>query len=570
MTYKKKLEQLNLKKRLNVGYFFVIALMILSGIISIACFSTLYTNLNHYIHGAQTADTAVKMCRIDVNIAARNIREMALNDDTSTYSNYKQTVVDKLSEVDIQLKTLKATGIVDADVCQEYSDALQKWGEIGYAIIEDIESGDRDAASEKILKQCAPALQDVVTISDKIDDITNAEKEKALRSNQITVFSGILVVIVVIILATIIAARMGRKIVNSLVIPVRKIERATEELAKGNLQVEIDDSAEDEIGEMAGSLKSALQTLAAYVQDISVTMHKFSKGDFEVTPQVEWKGDFEEILDSFMDFEKNMAHMVENMRQVSNQVKDGSGQIADSSNDLADGAARQATIVEELASTLGRVSEQVSLNAENAITISEQVQESGRATEEGNCKMKDMVEAMLEIDESSAKISKIIASINEISSQTNLLALNASIEAARAGEAGKGFAVVADQVSVLAAQSAEAAKESASLIQTSVEAIEKGMFMAHDTAQQLQSVANGADAVVGMVNGMADELKQQAEAIRNINNKVAEINDVVQTNSATSQECAAASQQMSEQAVSLEKLICHLKIAKTENDKKSQ
>ena len=247
MTYK-KLEQLNLKKRLNAGYFFVIALMILSGIISIVCFSTLYTNLNHYIHGAQAADTAVKMCRIDVNIAARSIREMALNDDKSAYSEYKQTVVDKLTEVDTQLKTLKATGIVDSDLCQEYSDALKNWGEIGYAIIEDIESGDRDTASEKILKQCAPALQDVVTISGKIDDITNAEKEKALRNNQITVFSGILVVIAVIILATIIAARMGRRIVNSLVIPVRKIERATEELAKGNLQVEIDDSAEDEIG----------------------------------------------------------------------------------------------------------------------------------------------------------------------------------------------------------------------------------------------------------------------------------------------------------------------------------
>ena len=169
---------------------------------------------------------------------------------------------------------------------------------------------------------------------------------------------------------------------------------------------------------------------------------------------------------------------------------------------------------------------------------------------------------MSEINEASQQIGKIIATINDIASQTNLLALNASIEAARAGEAGKGFAVVADQVSVLASQSSDAAKESTILIDTSVQAVEKGMVIADETAKQLEHVVTGSKEITQQVNGVADALAAQTEAFDQINDGVDHINEVVQSNSATSQECAAASQEMNGQAEKLKDLIRGFKVGK--------
>jgi methyl-accepting chemotaxis protein len=175
--------------------------------------------------------------------------------------------------------------------------------------------------------------------------------------------------------------------------------------------------------------------------------------------------------------------------------------------------------------------------------------------------MDDMVDAMSEIEKSSQQIRKIIDTINDVATQTNLLALNASIEAARAGESGRGFAVVANQVTALAAQTASAAKESTELIENSITEVTRGMRITEEIAKQQSSVAENTKNIVEDVNKVAETLGAQKDAFVQLNEGVNQINDVVQTNSATSQQCAANSQEMNSQAENLGVLISRFKVA---------
>ena len=556
-----KLHQLNLHDKIKYIYATVIKFMILSGIVSIIGLSLLDIRFNSYVKGAQKANNAAKESIIDISSAARNIREMALNDDSSTYENYKNNVKTVLTDSQTQLDIIKNTNIIDDDLYNQYVKAFNEWGNIGYDIINQIEKGDLASAKNKIHTVCTPALNNLMSIADKMEDETNKEVDQAiLLSNVVAVIGGVAIVLFIVI-ASLISKKIGAKITEMIIEPLRDIDNVAKDLANGNLHSELTYHSDDELGTLAHSLRKSIRTLSSYVDDIKRSMQEFSHGNFDVKPEVEWKGDFEEILHAFMSFEASMADLVKNLQRVADQVAEGSEQIASSSTELAEGATNQAASVEELTASLANVSERVAQNSQNARAISGKVDELGTQLYESNGKMSEMVTSMSEIEKASKKISKIIETINQIASQTNLLALNASIEAARAGDAGKGFAVVADQVSALAAQSAEAAKESASLIDTSVAAVEKGMVIANDTASQLGAVVDNSRHIVDEVNNIADVLNTQTEAIKQVDDGVEAINDVVQTNSATSQECAAASQDMSTQADTLRGLIATLKIA---------
>ena len=562
---KNKLENLHLKERINYGYRKVIIMMLVSGLLSIVVIGILFFNMKHYVQNVTVADQAVKICRINVNAAARNIREMALNNDASSYDNYEQTVKKMLAEVDTQLNNLKKSGVVpDADY-EEYSSALADWGNIGYSIMEKIKSGDKDKAVDSILNDCTPALNKAVEIAIRLDEMTDEQSSRSVRVTVIFAVAGVACIIVCLVLAWKLTTKTGKKVLETILVPLREVEAVAQELTDGNLHSTLEYHSDDEIGRLAHSMRKSIRILGSYVDDIGRAMKMFADGNFDVQPEVEWKGDFVGILNSFMMFEKSMAEVIKGIQHVSDEVSSAAEQVAASSNDLADGATNQAAVVEELTATVEGVSEQVEKNSKTAKEISGRVDELGNAILESNGKMKDMVDSMNEINGASKEIDKIIATINEIGAQTNLLALNASIEAARAGEAGKGFAVVANQVNVLADQSAQAAKESATLIETSVKAVEKGMVIAGQTASQLQEVAENSQIITKEVTNIADTLETQATEIKQINDGIEQINDVVQTNSATSEECAASSQEMSSEAENLREMIQKFKISEDKN-----
>ena len=565
---KKKLENMHLQERINYGYKKVISMMLISGLFSIVVIGVLFANMGNYIENVTAADQAVKICRINVNAAARNIREMALNDDTSAYDGYEQTVEKLLTEVDDELKTLKRTGVVpDADY-EEYASALSDWGTLGYSIIEEIKNGDREKAIDSILNECTPALNKLVQIAIKLDDMTDEVSNRAARTTVIFTAAGIVCIIVCLVFALVLTKKTSKKVLDTILEPLRAVEDVAKELTEGNLHSTLEYHSEDEIGSLAHSMRKSIRILGSYVDDIDRAMKLFAEGNFDVQPEVEWKGDFVGILNSFMMFEESMAETIKDIQNVSNDVSSSSEQVASSSNDLADGATNQAAVVEELTATVAGVSEQVEKNSRSAREISGRVDELGNAIAESNGKMHEMVASMNEINEASREIDKIIATINQIASQTNLLALNASIEAARAGEAGKGFAVVANQVNQLADQSAQAAKESAALIETSVKAVEKGMVIAGETATQLEGVAENSKVITEEVTNIAETLETQTAEIQQINEGIEQINDVVQTNSATSEECAAASHEMSNEAENLREMIRKFKVAKFEKTEK--
>jgi methyl-accepting chemotaxis protein len=556
-------KDMGINKKLTVGFGILMGLMVLVAVLSVVGISILNGSVNSLVNGADAANEAIKDCRIDVNVAARSVREMALNTDEAKNAEYKAKVEEMLTDTDTQLKIIKSTGIVSDEMYQSYVDSLTAWANDAYDIVEKIEAGERDEAIEKIFNNCLPALDNLVSLALTIDGEIENAVDSSVRLSWVTYIGCVLTIVLISVLSIIISMYISRIISKSITEPLKEIEDCAKELSNGNLHTNLEVHSNDELGDLAHSLRKAIKTLSSYIDDISHSMGEFAKGNFDVQPESEWKGDFEEILDAFMMFEKNMADTVNGLQKVAFQVETGAEQVSATSMELAQGATDQASVMQQFTATIESVSEQVSANAKYAKNISKQVEAVGGEITITTDKMDDMVDAMAEIEKSSQQIRKIIDTINDVATQTNLLALNASIEAARAGESGRGFAVVANQVTALAAQTASAAKESTELIENSITEVTRGMRITEEIAKQQSSVAENTKNIVEEVNKVAETLGAQKDAFAQLNQGVNQINDVVQTNSATSQQCAANSQEMNSQADNLGQLISKFKVAES-------
>jgi methyl-accepting chemotaxis protein len=557
----KDYSNLKISSRLKMGFGTVLGLLLIGATLSIIGISVLNGGIKSLVNEAEVANEAIKDCRIQTNIAARNVREMALNPDPSTYAGYKENVETSLTDAGAQLTTLRQTGVISEELCQEYIDVFTSWANDAYTIVEEIEAGNIEVADDMIFNKCIPALGNLVTLAQEIDTEIDGVVDSYIQRCRWTYIGCLIMLIIMSILSVVISVYIGNSILKSIMTPLSQIEKCAQELTEGNLHTTLECHSEDELGDLAHSLRKAISILSSYVDDISTSMSEFAQGNFDVQPSVDWKGDFMGIRDAFTMFEENMADTINGIQKVASQVEMGAEQVSSTSMELAQGATDQASVMEEFTATIETVSEQVSANAKYAENISKQVEAVGGEITVTTDKMDEMVVSMGEIEKSSQQIRKIIDTINDVATQTNLLALNASIEAARAGESGRGFAVVANQVTALAAQTAAAAKESTELIENSIAEVARGKQITVEIAKQQNTVAMNTKSIVQEVNNVAETLGSQKDAFVQLNEGVNQINDVVQTNSATSQQCAASSQEMNCQADTLAKLIGKFKVA---------
>jgi methyl-accepting chemotaxis protein len=563
-TMKKfSMKNISISKKLKFGFGAMLVLTIIISALGIVGIRELNSAIYTIATQSSKANDAIKMCRIDVNIAARSVREMVINDDTSKYDSYKASIDNAMTDLGVELTTIQESGVVDEEMYQNYVNSLQSWAEDAYEIVDLIVAGNMDEAIDRINNTCTPALDNQVVLATELTDVIEAEVDSKLSRCQSIYRSSIVVVSLVAVLAVLCVIIVSRSILKAIAVPLAELQKAAQDLAEGDLHTEITYTSGDEFGQLADSLRSSVSTLGSYVSDISRAMEGFAEGDFTAQPSVEWKGDFVKILDSFSMFENQMADTITGMQEVAAQVENGAQQVSATSMDLAEGATNQATVMQQFTATLEDVSGQVSVNADYAGDISKHVEQVGDDISDTTEKMRAMVKSMNEIGESSQRIRQIIDTINDIAAQTNLLALNASIEAAHAGEFGKGFAVVANQVTSLATQSAECARESTQLIEDSLKEVANGMQLTDEIAKHQEDVAYNTKHIVSEVQNVATTLKSQNKSFEELSQGITQINDVIQTNSATSQECAASSQEMSGQANMLDSLVRRFKVVAT-------
>ncbi len=379
------------------------------------------------------------------------------------------------------------------------------------------------------------------------------DKDEFLIAANRTKLQLMILAVILIIIGVVAAKIIGKGIAE----PISNCAKRLELLSEGDLTTPVPEVKEqDEVGVLAKSLATLIRDFKSIVYEIHDCLGSIADGDLsKEIDDTMYPGEFAEIKENMITISEKLNNTLGQIEVATEQVFSGSQQVSSAAQSLAQGATEQASSIQEVAATVNEVSDRVKNTAENANAAKTQSDLSEEKLTECSAQMKEMVEAMNDINEKSAEISKIIKAIEDIAFQTNILALNAAVEAARAGVAGKGFAVVADEVRNLAGKSAEASNNTAALIEASTQSVSDGMKILKVTADTLEQVVEYSEKTAQFVNEITEDAESQSEAIGQIREAVEQISSVVQTTSATSEESAATSEELSSQAQILKTMV---------------
>ena len=384
---------------------------------------------------------------------------------------------------------------------------------------------------------------------------TEVLKELLQLTLSMLLIAGAAIVVLILLIVILVRRMIG--------IPVKELSRAATRIAEGELEQSIRYQSGDELGVLADDFNRVtvrLRDYVGYINEISEKLREIAGGNLAFTLEKEYTGEFEKIKTALDEISRELNRTMGQLQASSRDVASGAEQVSSGAVSLSQGSNEQAAEVETLAGHISAVSDSVHKVARGAQEASRISGELKRGLLSSNEKMQNMTEVIQKISDKSTQIHQIVKTIEDIAFQTNILALNAAVEAARAGAAGKGFAVVADEVRKLAGKSSAAARETTVLLSQTVDAMEDGVRAARETAESMMAVVDDADKMSSLVDGIAEYTKEQDASAAEITSGIEQIFTVVQTNVATAEASAAASEGLSGQAAVLREMVSRFRL----------
>ncbi|MEY8394338.1 methyl-accepting chemotaxis protein [Lachnospiraceae bacterium 45-P1] len=387
-----------------------------------------------------------------------------------------------------------------------------------------------------------------------------APKLNYLADTYSSIFISMLMIVVSIIASIVVALKLSSNISG----PMQACAKRMKLLVEGDLKSPVPlATGQDETAELTRSTAAMVTGLNTIIDDISYLLNEMANKNFDIkSPHRDaYVGGFQSILLSMRTLKQELSGTIKQIDTSAGQVSAASDQVSTGAQTLSQGSMEQASSVEQLAATINDISASAQKTSAAAEEAGRFVGLAGAQLGTSMEHVEELNAAMKNISNSSEEISKIITTIEDIAFQTNILALNAAVEAARAGSAGKGFAVVADEVRNLASKSDEAAKATKELIESSIVSVSEGRDAVNRVTASLDRTSELAGNVTTQMDVVVEAVDNQTTALAQVTEGINQISSVVQTNSATSEESAAASEELSAEANSLKQLVAKFTLA---------